>query len=89
MMFIIELTYKVPLSQIDKYLPEHRIFLDKYFSQSLFVSSGPKVPRSGGIILARCENKTELMKVLKKDPFYKNNLADYAIIEYQATKGIL
>lgn len=86
-MFVIELKYKVSLYIIDKYIEEHRDFLDKYFALSLFISSGPKIPRTGGIILANFENKTELMKAIKEDPFYKNNLADYVITEYKPTKG--
>lgn len=87
-MFVVELKYKVSLYIIDRYIEEHRKFLDKYFALSLFISSGPKVPRTGGIILANFVNKTELMKALKEDPFYKNNLADYTITEFIPNKGV-
>ena len=88
-MFIIDLTYKTPMYLIEKYIEEHRTFLDEYYAQQIFISSGPKVPRTGGIILAHCENKSELMKIIKDDPFYKNNLADYSITEFKSTKGVI
>lgn len=87
-MFIVELNYKVSLQVIDKYVDEHRKYLDRYFALSVFISSGPKVPRVGGVILAHLETKTELVNIIKEDPFYKNNLADYSIIEFNPTKGI-
>lgn len=86
-MFIIDLNYKVPLYLIEKYIKEHRAFLDEYYAHSIFISSGPKLPRTGGVIIAACENKAELMKIIKEDPFYKNNLADYTITEFKPNKG--
>jgi len=82
-MFIVNLNYKVSLKIIDKHLDEHRNFLNEYFAQQIFIFSGPKQPRTGGIILANCESKLELMKIIKEDPFYKNNLADYSITEFK------
>lgn len=87
-MFIIDLNYKVPMYLIEKYIEEHRTFLDEYYAHSKFITSGPKLPRTGGIIIAACENKAELMKIIKEDPFYKNNLADYIITEFKPNKGI-
>jgi uncharacterized protein YciI len=86
-MFIIDLNYKVPMYLIDKHVEEHRKFLDDFYAQQKFISSGPKSPKNGGIILATCESKSDLMKIIKEDPFYKNNLADYSIIEFTPTKG--
>ncbi len=50
--FIVQLTYKAPLNEVDKYLPAHREFLDYYYKQGLFLASGPMKPRVGGIIIA-------------------------------------
>jgi uncharacterized protein YciI len=87
-MFIIDLTYKTPMYMIEKYIEEHRTFLDEYYALQKFILSGPKSPRTGGVILADLENKAELMKIIKEDPFYKNNLADYTITEFRPNKGI-
>jgi uncharacterized protein YciI len=87
-MYIIDLNYKVSVSQIEEHITEHRRFLDKYYEQQVFISSGPKEPRTGGIILAAVERKEQLIDIIQKDPFYIHNLAEYTITEFRANKGI-
>ncbi|MBY0413759.1 MAG: YciI family protein, partial [Bdellovibrionales bacterium] len=69
-MFIIELTYKKAMSEADKFLEAHRTFLDLQYAKGIFIASGPKNPRDGGIILAREMARSELDEILKDDPFY-------------------
>lgn len=88
-MFILDIKYKAPISIIEKFIDEHRKFLDEYYAQQKFILSGPKIPRTGGIILADIECKSELMKIIKEDPFYINNLADYFMIEFNPNKSLL
>ena len=53
----------------------------------LFVTSGPKVPRDGGIILASVKlARAELDAVIAEDPFHKHGLARYEIVEFDAVK---
>jgi uncharacterized protein YciI len=85
-MFIIELTYKVPNEEIDKFLASHRVFLDKHFAAGVFIASGAQVPRKGGIILASAASRETILPIIGEDPFYINGLADYRIIEFTATK---
>jgi uncharacterized protein YciI len=85
-MFIINLTYKTELENIDKYLTEHIDFLNEQYKQGVFLASGRKVPRTGGIILAKVDNKSELMKIIEKDPFKINGLADYELTEFIPSK---
>ena len=44
------------------------------------------MPRNGGLILAQCDSKDSLQKILKQDPLVINNLATYEIIEFSPTK---
>jgi len=87
-MFIIELTYKVPLEKIDSYMKAHVVYLDKYYEAGIFITWGRKVPRTGGIILATIDSKKEVEKIIKEDPFYKHKLADFRIIEFIDRMGI-
>jgi uncharacterized protein YciI len=87
-MFIIELTYKVPLEQIDQHLPEHVLFLNKYYANGSFLASGRKVPRNGGIILAKADSKAMVETIISEDPFYQLQLAAYRIVEFSVTKNI-
>lgn len=81
-MFIVSLTYKCDLSVVDKYLEKHVQYLKTEYSKGNFIASGRKVPRTGGIILAKTKNKEDLELIIKDDPFYKNNISEYQIIEF-------
>ena len=51
-MFVIELTYKAELTEIDAHMTAHVKFLKKYYASGHFLVSGRKIPRDGGIILS-------------------------------------
>ena len=40
----------------------------------------------GGIIIATVSGKKEIEKIIKQDSFYKNQLADFRIIEFNASQ---
>ncbi len=81
-MFIISLNYKESLDRIDQELENHVQYLKAQYAIGNFVASGRKVPRTGGIIMSQIKDRSELEKVIQDDPFYKNQLADYDIIEF-------
>lgn len=81
-MFIVNITYKSSLEEIDKHLESHVEFLKEQYSKENFIVSGRKIPRTGGIILSKLEDKETLEKILDTDPFKVNDLAEYEIIEF-------
>lgn len=85
-MFIISLSYKKDISEVEKFIDPHIQFLDKYYSEKKFIFSGRKNPRTGGIILVRNVNRDSLQEIIKQDPFYQNEIADYEITEVNPTK---
>ena len=85
-MFIINLTYIEPLEAVEKYLQEHINFLNDQYAEGLFIASGRKNPRTGGIILMQGKNKETVQEIIMQDPFYKNKIAQYDIIEFEASK---
>ena len=85
-MFIVSLTYKKPIEEVEKFIQEHIAFLDKYYAKNKFIFSGRKNPRTGGVILSYHVTKLELEEILKEDPFYRNQIADYDIVEIIPTK---
>lgn len=85
-MFVVLLTYKKPLEEIEKYLAEHRAFLEQGYATDFFLLSGPMNPRTGGVIISQLANREQLESILKQDPFSVNGLADYKVIEFQAVK---
>lgn len=86
-MYIISLTYKAPLEIIDRFIPEHIAFLDKHYELGHFQLSGRKNPRTGGVIIATVDTRETLDTLLREDPFYREELADYDITEVIPTKA--
>jgi uncharacterized protein YciI len=83
--FVVILTYTKPLDLVDSHLEAHVEFLKKSYEENVFIASGRQVPRTGGVILARAASMEALQQVLSNDPFYKNGVADYRIIEFTAS----
>lgn len=85
-MIIVQLTYKTPIAEVDKYLQAHREFLDYYYKQGLLILSGPMKPRTGGIIIAATNDRSYLETILQQDPYYLAEIADYHFIEFIPVK---
>jgi uncharacterized protein YciI len=85
-MFVIELTYKVHLAEIDAHMAAHVVFLKKYYASGNFLVSGRKIPRDGGIILAVGKSRRHIEAIVEEDPFYEHGLADFRIIEFRASQ---
>lgn len=85
-MFIVQLNYKVPSSEVDKFVQAHREFLDYYYKQGLFLASGPLVPRTGGILIALTKDREKLEAILQKDPYFLADISDYQLLEFTPVK---
>jgi uncharacterized protein YciI len=85
-MFVIELTYKAPLKDIDASMPAHMKFLKKHYAAGRFLVSGRKIPRDGGIILAVGESREQIETIAREDPFCARGLADIRVIEFRASQ---
>ena len=79
-MFILSLTYIAPLEDADKHMEAHMAWVKAGYAQGAFVASGRKVPRTGGVILARGERAT-LEAMCAADPFAVHGIAEYEITE--------
>jgi uncharacterized protein YciI len=84
-MFVVSLTYTAPLARIDAFLEAHRAFLAEQYARGLFLMSGRKEPRDGGIIIAHAASRAELESVLRDDPFQQAGVARYEITEFVPT----
>jgi len=85
-MFVIELVYKADLAEIDAHMRAHMAYLNKHYSAGTFLVSGRKVPREGGIILAVGNSREDIEAVAKEDPFVKNGLAEFRVVEFRASQ---
>ena len=80
--FVISLHYVQPLSAIDAAMRSHVGFLEKHRKAGVFIAWGRKVPRDGGIILARGESRGEIERIMAGDPFVARRLADVEVTEF-------
>ena len=86
-MFVIDLHYIAPLEEIEKYVTAHRNYLDKYYAANVFITSGPKNPRTGGMILASGDSLEQIEQIILEDPFHIHQLARYTITWVLPNKG--
>lgn len=84
-MFIAILTYKKPLSEVDRFLAAHREHLAKHYEAGNFIASGPQNPRIGGVIMMKADNREAVDAIIAEDPFHVNGIANYQIVEFTPT----
>lgn len=81
-MFVILLNYIKPLSEVERFIGEHREFLERYYASGQFLLSGRQEPRTGGVILAVAGTRAEIETILQDDPFRREQVSEYEIIEF-------
>lgn len=84
-MFAVLLEYMQPLDAVDRLKDQHIAFLKAQYEKGHFLVSGPRCPRTGGFILAGDMSRQELDAILAQDPFYRERVAAYQVIEFAAT----
>jgi uncharacterized protein YciI len=85
-MFVVELTYTADLSEIDARMAAHVAFLKKHYAAGVFLVSGRKIPRDGGIIVATGRSRDQIEAIMQEDPFIKHGLADVRVIQFRASQ---
>ena len=84
-MFIVTLTYLKPVEEIDALMHDHVEWLKKGYDDGLFVASGRRIPRTGGVILARSGDEQALRDKLARDPFVIHGAARCDLVEFAAS----
>jgi len=85
-MFLIELTYKAAVAEIDRHMKAHVAFLNQHYAAGRFVVSGRKIPREGGIIVAIGGTREEIEALMREDPFVARGLAEVRVVEFRASQ---
>ncbi|WP_159950956.1 YciI family protein [Rhizobium sp. 18065] len=84
-MFILSLTYVKPQEEADRLMEPHMAWVNAGYDSGMFLASGRKVPRTGGIILAKGE-RTQIESYVAADPFAMEGVAEYEISEVAVTR---
>jgi len=81
-MYIVSLTYHRPIEEVESHLEGHIAWLKHHFQAGIFIASGRKNPRTGGVILVKDMERTKLDAILAEDPFV-------AVANYEVTNVAL
>lgn len=87
-MFIAILTYKKPLSEVDRFFAAHREYLANHYATGDFIASGPQSPRVGSVIMIKADDRASVDFIISQNPFNINAIADYQIVEFTPTMFI-
>lgn len=81
-LFVIDITYISMLETVEQLVASHMAFIERGYASGLFLASGAKVPRSGGIIIARGQSVADIEALITGDPFHMAGVAKYRITEF-------
>lgn len=81
MVFVVILDYVASLDEVDRLLPDHVSWLNANYEAGLFLASGRREPRTGGVILASGA-RDAVESALAKDPFALGGVARHTLIEF-------
>ncbi|MCR8549587.1 YciI family protein [Salipiger sp. P9] len=84
-LFVVDIEYIVPFAEIEPVLEPHMAFIAEGYGQGRFLASGPKSPRSGGVIIAIGASKDEVAALMAQDPFAIHEVARMTITEFAAS----
>ena len=85
-MFVLLLTYIKPLAEVDALMRRHMAWLDAQYDAGRFIVSGRQIPRSGGVILARGDDREEIETLAASDPFVAGGVATCDVIQFRASQ---
>jgi uncharacterized protein YciI len=85
-MFVLLLTYTKPLEEVDALMREHMAWLKEQYAAGHFVVSGRRIPRVGGVILARGDDRGEIEAIAAGDPFVAGGVATCEVIQFRASQ---
>jgi len=81
-------TYRRELSQDDDtLLAEHFAFMDTQYEGGRLIASGPRIPRTGGVIIVRGDDLASARLLLAHEPLAREGIATYLLFPFRATRA--
>jgi uncharacterized protein YciI len=79
--FLLEGQHLVPFEQrAPELIAAHRRFLQEGYDKGRFLLSGPSIPPTGGVLVARARSREELNEFLADEPFCKAKVMRFSRI---------
>jgi len=66
--------------------PAHSEFLERYCRAGKFILTGGLTARPAGVVLANVNSEEELHAMLAGDPFVREQVAEYEVIEFKPSR---
>ena len=85
-MFVLLLSYTRPIEEVDALMREHVAWLDEQYDAGRFLVSGRRIPRTGGVIVARGDDREEIEEIAASDPFFTGGAATVEVIQFRASQ---
>jgi len=85
-MFILLLTYTKPLDEVDALMRDHMAWLDEQYAAGHFLVSGRRIPRTGGVIVARGDDREAMEALAATDPFVSGGVATCELVQFRASQ---
>ena len=86
-MFVLLLTYVRPLDEVDALMRDHMAWVKEHYAAGRFVVSGRRVPRTGGVIVARGDDREEMERIAAADPFVSGGVATCEVVQFRASQS--
>jgi uncharacterized protein YciI len=83
----VALKYLAPMERIQQTVERHRSYLRELNAQGKMVCSGPFQPRTGGALLLRVNDPSEIGPLLAKDPYHIEQLVEDTIYVWDPNIG--
>jgi uncharacterized protein YciI len=65
---------------------DHMAWLDEHYDAGRFRVSGRRIPRTGGVIVARGDDQEEIAALAASDPFVTGGVATCEVIQFRASQ---
>lgn len=85
-MFVLLLTYTRPLPEVDALMRRQMAWLHEGYAAGRFLVSGRQIPRTGGVILARGDDRDEIEALAATDPFVAGGVATCEVVQFRASQ---
>lgn len=71
--------------EVAEVVPEHRDWIRGHYESGVMLSSGPQVPRVGGVLLLRCPSMEAARELVDADPLVTSGVARYGLVAFEPT----
>lgn len=80
--FLVDIQYRIPAAEMVEITAQHRAFLQEGYRRGMLLCSGPKLPKIGGLVIARAESQKDLEAFFANDPYHLRGVADHVYVEF-------